>query len=37
MNTVNQKSREVPVFAEVDVLVVGGGFAGFGACLTAGA
>ncbi len=35
MKTVPQKSREVPLFAEVDVLVVGGGFAGFGAAITA--
>ena len=35
MNTVPQKSRQVPVFADVDVLVVGGGFAGFGAAITA--
>ncbi len=35
MKTVAQRSREVAVFAEVDVLVVGGGFAGFGAAISA--
>ncbi len=35
MKTITQEAREVPVVAEVDVLVVGGGFAGFGAAITA--
>ena len=35
MKTITEESREVPVVAEVDVLVVGGGFAGVGAAITA--
>ena len=35
MKTVSEQAREVPVVAEVDVLVVGGGFAGVGAAITA--
>ena len=35
MNYVTEPSRQIPVVAETDVLVVGGGPAGFGAALYA--
>ena len=35
MSTMTMKAREVPVVREVDVLVAGGGFAGFGAAMSA--
>ena len=35
MNTYTEVSREIPIIAETPVLVVGGGPAGFGACLGA--
>ena len=33
--TILRKAREIPVVKEVDVLVVGGGYAGFGAAMCA--
>ena len=35
MGTMTMKAREVPVVREVDVLVAGGGVAGFGAAMSA--
>jgi len=36
MNSIQEKAREIPVYETVDILVVGGGPAGFGAAYTAG-
>ena len=36
MNTYLEKSKEIPVIADVDVLVCGGGPAGVGAAIRAG-
>ena len=35
MSTMTMKAREIPVVREADVLVAGGGFAGFGAAMSA--
>ena len=35
MSTMTMKAREIPVVRETDVLVAGGGFAGFGAAMCA--
>ncbi|GAG10058.1 unnamed protein product, partial [marine sediment metagenome] len=35
MKTILEKPREIPVYKEVDVLVAGGGYAGFAAAMAA--